>query len=120
MKGVLKSGFYTLVDGHIYFRNQVIKMRYELMAEYTVSNFDTSDVFNKYNEVLELSANDRVKTKSPLNSIQSHRFAYVILNSKDMVPKRVMLMPYLHERKIFLNRIKKNTEYFYTSILHTS
>lgn len=27
-------------------------------------------------------------------------------------------MPYLHERKIYLNRIKKNTQYFYTSIEH--
>lgn len=93
-------------------------MRYELMAEYRVSEFDTCDVFNKYPDVLQLKDNDKVKTKSPLNSIQSHRFAYVILNSKDLYPKRVMMMPYLHERKIFLNRIKKNTQYFYTSILH--
>jgi hypothetical protein len=42
----------------------------------------------------------------------------VILNPIDLVPKRVMIMPYLHERKIFLNRIKKNTQYFYTSIQH--
>lgn len=26
------------------------------------------------------------------------------------------MLPYLHERKIFLNRIKLNTEYFYTLV----
>ena len=27
----LKSGLYTLVDGHIYFNNNVIKIRYDLI-----------------------------------------------------------------------------------------
>ena len=27
-----------------------------------------------------------------------------------------MVLPYLHERKIYLNRIKSNTDYFYTNI----
>ena len=26
-----------------------------------------------------------------------------------------MIIPYLHERKVYLNRMKKNTSYFYTS-----
>jgi hypothetical protein len=34
MKGVFNSGLYRLVDGHIYFANQVIKLRYELMKHY--------------------------------------------------------------------------------------
>ena len=33
-----------------------------------------------------------------------------------MKPKRVMITPYLHESRIYLNRIKINTDYFYTSI----
>lgn len=116
LKGVFKSGHYTLIDGHMYFRNQVIKIRYELMSEYSVSDLSIDCIFNRYPEVLELADNDVVKAKSPLNAMQSHRFAYVILNPIDLIPKRVMMMPYLHERKIYLNRIKKNTEYFYTSI----
>ena len=27
-----------------------------------------------------------------------------------------MLLPYLHDRKIYLNRLKINTDYFYTSV----
>jgi hypothetical protein len=78
------------------------------MSEAAVSGLDIDDVFNRYPEVLELSetGNDRVKAKSPLNFLAGNRFAYVILNPKDLVPKRVMTIPYLHERKIYLNRIK--------------
>lgn len=87
------------------------------MPEYRVSEFTTDDVLNKYSDILELKHNDKVKKRSPLNALQSHRFAYVILNSTELYPKRVLMMPYLHERKIYFNRIKKNTLYFYTSIL---
>ena len=27
-----------------------------------------------------------------------------------------MMLPYLHQRRVYLNRIKPNTHYFYTSI----
>jgi hypothetical protein len=69
LKGILKSGHYTLTDGHMYFRNQVIKMRYEMMPESSVSGFTIEEIFNRYPEILELNENDRVKSKSPLNSI---------------------------------------------------
>lgn len=29
--GIMTSGYYTLVDGHIYHNNSVIKMRYDLL-----------------------------------------------------------------------------------------
>jgi hypothetical protein len=31
-------------------------------------------------------------------------------------PRKIMCLPYLHERRIYLNRIKDNTDYFYTCI----
>ena len=31
-------------------------------------------------------------------------------------PKTVQIVPYLHERRIYLNRMKINTEYFYTTV----
>jgi hypothetical protein len=34
MIGVFKSGMYKLVDGHIYYDNNVIKLRYDLMKHY--------------------------------------------------------------------------------------
>ena len=39
---------------------------------------------------------------------------YVVINHVGK-PKELILVPYLHDRKIYLNRKKQNTEYFYTS-----
>ena len=39
----------------------------------------------------------------------------MILNNNYLAPKKIIIVPYLHERKIHLNRIKQNTKYFYTS-----
>jgi len=51
----------------------------------------------------------------PLDSILSHKFGYIIQDAR-LRPMQLIILPYLHERKIFLNRIKFNTNYFYTSI----
>ena len=50
-----------------------------------------------------------------MESFQSHRLAYIVLNNQDLKPKKMIIVPYLHERKIYLNRMKQNTNYFYSS-----
>ena len=30
--------------------------------------------------------------------------------------KKLIILPYLHEKRIYLNRLKKKVEYFYTSV----
>ena len=45
-----------------------------------------------------------------------HRFVYIKQNKNDLKPHEVMTVPFLHEKRVYLNRLKKNTEYFYTSI----
>jgi len=45
-----------------------------------------------------------------------HKLVYIIKNPLEYKPSRVVIMPYLHEKRVYLNRIKQNTEYFYTSI----
>lgn len=71
--------------------------------------------FNKYDDVLALEQGETIKIDSPLDSMQSHRFAYIMLNNECLACKRLMVIPYLHDRKVFLNRMKKNTYYFYTA-----
>jgi hypothetical protein len=115
MKGVFNSGLYRLVDGHIYFTNQVIKLRYDLMKHYGANGMNQEIYFNQYHDILNLEDGESIKTNMPLESIQGHRLAYVILNNKVMKPKKLMIVPYLHERKIYLNRMKQNTSYFYSS-----
>ena len=45
-----------------------------------------------------------------------HKLVYIIKNPLEYKPSRVVIMPYLHEKRVYLNRIKQNTEYFYTSL----
>ena len=86
------------------------------MKKYGFNGADEKIYFNHYNSILQLNKGDIVKTNSPLDSIQGHKLAFVILNNNELAPKKLLLLPYLHERKIYLNRIKQNTKYFFTSI----
>ena len=64
MKGVLISGQYQLTNGHIYYNNNVIKLRYDLMS--TLSGEEA--LFNQYHNILNIDAGETVKTNSPLDS----------------------------------------------------
>ena len=66
MKGILISGQYQLTNGHIYYNNNVIKLRYDLMT--TLSGEEA--LFNQYLDILNLNidAGETVKTNSPLDS----------------------------------------------------
>ena len=114
--GRLASGMYTFVDGHIYYNNNVIKIRYDILNHPHSSKYTETDIFDFYYNIFQLKENETVKASTPLDSFRSHRFGYVFTNIKDLKPKRVMITPYLHDTRIYLNRIKINTYYFYTSI----
>jgi hypothetical protein len=78
--------------------------------------YSEDQIFDIYFNIFDLQKNEKVRSNTPMDSIKSHRFAYIIQNQVDFTPKKLMILPYLHERKIYLNRIKMNTDYFYTSI----
>ena len=85
--GILASGLYTLIDGHIYFNNNVFKIRYDLMKGKQARNLGQSDVFNEYTDILELRESQRVKQDTPINSLINHKFLYVIQNLSKLEPK---------------------------------
>ena len=114
--GRLLSGLYTFVDGHIYYNNNVIKIRYDLMTSKTAHKYTEEELFDSYFDIFKLGDSLKVRSNTPLDSIQSHRFAYIIQDKNKTECMRVMVVPYLHERKVFLNEIKANTDYFYTTI----
>ena len=41
---------------------------------------------------------------------------YLITDKKCGQPREFLILPYLHERRIYMNRIKINTDYLYTCI----
>lgn len=114
--GRLKSGLYTFADGHMYYNNNVIKIRYDLIFSEKNQNLKQNEIFDYYFDIFDLQPGRKVRSNTPLDSIRSHKFAYIISDKNFDKPYKLLVYPYLHDRKIYLNRIKLNTDYFYTSI----
>lgn len=74
------------------------------------------EIFDYYFGIFNLDADEKVRSNTPLNSITSHRFGYVKFDEINRKIRTLALLPYLHDRKIYLNRLKVNTDYVYTSI----
>jgi len=68
------------------------------------------------NEEYGTESEMKVLAHTPLESRESHKLAYIISDRRFNQPNRIQIMPYLHENKIYLNRIKRNTFYFITSL----
>lgn len=107
---------YTFVGGHYYYNNNVIKIRYDLILGNPNVQYSAENILDTYLDIFILDPNERVRNDTPLNSYQSHRLAYIITDKSKEKSLRVLVVPYLHERRIYLNRLKPSTEYFYTTI----
>ena len=81
MIGRLNSGLYTFVDGHIYYNNNVIKIRYDLFNNKGII-YKENELFDYYFNIFDLEIGERVKANTPLDSMKSHRFAYIISNKE--------------------------------------
>lgn len=75
--GRFKSGSYTFADGHIFYQNNVIKIRYDLIQSNESDRYSEREIFDVYHGIFEIEPHMKVKCDSPLNSIQSHRLAYI-------------------------------------------
>jgi hypothetical protein len=53
--GRLKCGIFTLVNGHLYYDNRVIKIRYDLLRLKKVNAFDEDEAFDYYYKILDLN-----------------------------------------------------------------
>ena len=96
----------------------MLKIRYDLTERLNNQIYQEKDIFDFYPNIFNLKKNMKVLAFMPLDSIQSHRFGYVITDSQYHKAKYILILPYLNDKKIYLNRIKVNTHYYYTSI-HT-
>lgn len=114
--GKLKSNIYSFQNGHIYFRDSVVKIRYDLIDKPEASSYTDTQFLDEYEHILQLNKGELITTRSPVPSWKSEKLAYVITNQTYYTAKKILILPYLHDRKLFLNRQKNNTHYFYTSI----
>ena len=78
--------------------------------------YKENEIFDFYFNIFILEKNERVLAETPLDSIKSHRFGYIKLDINNKSPRTLIILPYLHDHKIYLNRLKVNTDYFYTSV----
>jgi hypothetical protein len=51
----------------------------------------------------------------PLFTPEANRMMYVVKNKKQVTVRQIILTPYLHERKILLNKTRSDCEYFSTT-----
>lgn len=68
LEGILKSNIYTLVNGHMYYNNNVFKIRYDLINDDTLRNLTNEEVFNSYENILELKNDQQIKMDTPVDS----------------------------------------------------
>jgi hypothetical protein len=55
----------------------------------------------------------------PVLSHKYHRLTYISKNFKDYQPMRITMVPFLHERRVYLSRMKdQQQDYFYNTIVH--
>jgi hypothetical protein len=106
---------YYYLDGHLYFGNKVIKVRFDLNKKNRTHDFNESELFDEYSNIFDLKDHESFLSLSPLCSY-GNRLAYVKRNKDDLESHEIMIVPFLHENRVYLNRLKKNNEYFYTLI----
>lgn len=86
--GRLVSGLCTLINGHIYFNNNLIKIRYDLInSENRVYKFDESQIFDCHSKIFDLKPGIKIRSRTPLQSIRYHRMVYIYRDSNNIEPQ---------------------------------
>ena len=56
-------------------------------------------------------------SNTPLDSKGSHRLAYIKQDGQNsQQPYSIIFLPYLHERRVYLNHVAEDEDCFYTSL----
>ena len=65
--GRLKSNLYNFTEGHIYYNNKVIKVRYDLLETFKGGEILEHQLFDHYSDVIKLkSSSDVIQCDTPL------------------------------------------------------
>ena len=88
----------------MYFSNNVIKVRYDLIEQSHNYALTENDVFDFYYDIFKMKEGQSVKNGTPLLSLRNHRLAFIFSDRQNFTPSVIMHVPYLHEKKLYLNR----------------
>ena len=104
--GRLRSQLFFLIDGYIYFNDCVIKVRLDLLRDSTDNNdYGEEIVFDFYFDILPVEDDYRVLSKMPLYDVLSKRLFFTMTNTRRMLTKKIVMLPFLHERQILLRHL---------------
>ena len=104
------------MDGHIYYNNNVIKIRYDLLNNSNYVNQGEQQIFDIDKDIFKLDPARKVKSTTPIDGHKYHKFGYLIIDDSHEAATEVMVLPYLHDRKIYLSKNQTYSNYFFTSI----
>ena len=114
--GRLQQGNFKFIGDHIYYGENVIKIRYDLIESVHSIDYSARQIFDVYRNIFDLQDNKQVLVNGPFVSYAMNKLIYVIKDTEKNVLSKLMVLPYLHENKIRMLRNKMNTNYFYTTI----
>jgi hypothetical protein len=78
--GRLKTQFYQFIQGHIYFNNKVIKIRYDLLNKKNIKDLSDFEVFDFYDNLFNMTQGDQFLTDMPIEMATYHRLLYLLYN----------------------------------------
>jgi hypothetical protein len=114
--GRLECGFFEFIGGRIYYNNNVIKVRYDLINGQKALNYKFPMLIDSYQNVFKHSDSMSIALGFPYDSKFMHKLLYVIKNidGESNSKAKIMILPYLHEQKIYFSHLTDNTNYFMT------
>ena len=77
MIGRLKCDIYSIVNGHIYFNNSVIKIRYDLLRRDDKNQILEHEAFDYYYDLIDLDKNEEIQLFLPEVSLDSHKMVFM-------------------------------------------
>jgi len=83
--GRLTSKLYCFIDGHIYYNNQVIKIRYDLLSGQKNNNeLSEYEIFDYYDNInlADKRIKETIQHGMPLSQNISHRLIYLTKSRK--------------------------------------
>lgn len=90
-------------------------MRYDLIYSNKGHNMlKENEVFDYYDDIFDVGENEKVKTNTPLVSFNDHKLAYIIQDKEFLKPNKFLIVPFLHERNMNINKLREGNDYFMT------
>ena len=79
-------------------------MRYDLINNHHSHNLTQHEIFDVYIDIFNMREGQRVKHGLPILSGRDHRMVFIFSDRTNLTPSVIMHVPFLHERKLYLNR----------------